>query len=107
MNVLESTLQTALLPRAVFDVWQEAAKMFDQGKLAGQSVRKRSSGKKPELTQNQVGLLSVNLYPKLHIFSHSTVQTMSFKETLTATCHACSIHCRLRYVKLSTNKDYK
>ena len=46
MNVLESTLQTALLPRAVFDVWQEAAKMFDQGKLAGQSVRKRSSGKK-------------------------------------------------------------
>ena len=54
MNVLESTLQTALLPHTVFDLWQEAAKMFDEGKLAGQNIQKRSSAKKPELTQNQV-----------------------------------------------------
>jgi hypothetical protein len=54
VNVLESTLQTALLPHTVFDLWQEAAKMFDEGKLAGQNIQKRSSAKKPELTQNQV-----------------------------------------------------
>ena len=54
MNVLESTLQSALLPRAVFELRQEAVKMFDEGKLRGQNVRKRSSAKTPELTQNQV-----------------------------------------------------
>lgn len=54
VNVLESTLQTALLPRAVFDLRQKAAKMYDEGKLMGQSAQKRSNKKKPELTQNQV-----------------------------------------------------
>ena len=61
MNVLETTLQTALLPRAVFDLWQEAAKMFDEGKLLGQKVRKRSSAKKPELTQNQVRVFGLSV----------------------------------------------
>ena len=43
--------------------------MFNEGKLLGQSVRKRLSGKNPELTQNQVCIVSFNLHQKLQINS--------------------------------------